>query len=189
MIRLWTPAACRNARSLMLEGIEGRLLVPDRLDVEAHVGRCGVCAEELADLAAAHHSVRRAFEPYRSVHARVAPARARMRARERPQERGAFARLVLAARPAEQALAFAVLSLVFVGTLPAGVDQHASPRGPAAATYVRVADDPGGLLRLRALQSDRIPIGDGLVIEVRAPSPDRVPGERSRQGLRPSSAN
>ena len=105
MISLWTPAACRSARASMLEGIEGRLDGPRRYAVEDHVARCGPCAEELADLAAAHHAARRALEPFRGVHARVAPGRARLAAgprREHPSPAAALGRTIawaLSSRP------------------------------------------------------------------------------------------
>ncbi len=186
MIRFWTPAACRAARSLMLEGIEGTLGVRARLDVQDHLAGCAACAEELADLAAAHHAVRRAFAPYRQLKSPVAPGRARLGA-HRPRRAGPLLDVVrLFGRPAEQALVFAVLTLAFLGTLSGGSEQRSASRGAfAAAGYVRAPDDPGGLVRPRALQSDRIPVGDGLVIGVAVPSEERGAGERLRQGLQP----
>lgn len=187
MISLFLPAACRNARASMLEGIEGRLAPADRFAVEDHVAGCVRCAEELADLAAAHNAASRALAPYRTIHARVAPGRARLAAHRaaRPSPLWPLARVV-SWRP-EHALVFAVLALAFVGTLP-GAQQRVEPRGEAGTSYVRAADDPGGLLRLRLLESDRIPVGDGLVIDTSGADVQRAGVERLRQGLRSSSA-
>ncbi len=183
MMRFFQPAACRQARSVMLEGIEGRLDVRSRLDVREHVGRCGACAEELADLAAVHHALRRAFEPHRRATARVAPARARLAAASvaRP---GPFTLGLpgLLGRSAEHGLVFALLALAFVGTLPSGEQQRTATRGSAATSYVRAPDDPRGLVRPYALPSDRIPVADGLVIDLVVSTVERVSEERVRQG-------
>lgn len=186
MIRFWTPAACRGARALMLDGVEGRLVQRERLGVQDHLARCGSCAEELADLVAAHHAARRALEPLRRARTNVAPGRARLRAysgdRSAPRAFEMFARL---GRRAERSLVFAVLALAFLGSLPsAGAQQRSEPRGAGSTSgYLRAADDPGGLLGPRLLRSERIPVGDGLLIELVAPSDDRSIGERPRQGL------
>lgn len=186
MIRLWTPRACRAARSAMLDGIEGRLGVRERLDVEDHVSRCAACTDEVADLAAGHHAARRALAPYRRVRARVAPARARLRGYGVARIAPGLERLLVLGRRAEQALVFAVLALAFLGTLPSEPATRAASRDVFAASYLRAPDDPGGLLRLRSFDSDRIPVEDGLVIQLIAPDVARVAGDRLRQGLVPS---
>lgn len=189
MIRLWTPRACRVARASMLDGIEGRLGVRERLDVEDHLARCARCTEELADLASGHHAARRALAPYGRVHARVAPGRARLRAYGAGRPSLRIDPLLVLGRRSEQALVFAVLAVAFVGTLQSSTVPRAASRDVFAATYVRAPDEPGGLLRPAALRSERIPVGDGLVIEMTAPDVARGSGDRLRQGLVPSRSN
>lgn len=189
MIRLWMRSACRDARARMIEGVEGKLSQRERLTIGDHLARCGSCADELVEIAAAHHAARRALEPYRRARARVAPGRARLRAYGAVHsEPRALVLLRRLGRPAEQSLVFAVLALAFVGSLPSsGAPERSAPRGAATTSgYVRVADDPGGLVRLRLLQSERIPVGDGLLIDVFVDGEVRASPERPRQGLQTS---
>lgn len=180
MMRFWIPAACRDARAGMLEGIEGALSVTARLDVEDHVAVCAHCAGELADLAAAHHAVRRSYEPYRRARTSVAPGRARLRART-AWRTAPLSFLTRLGRRAEPLFVVAVLALAFLESVPGTprVDELRS----SSSRYVRAADDPGGLVRVTMLTSDRIPLSDALVIEVMPPALDGRTSDRAPQGL------
>lgn len=181
MIGLFAPAACRWARSRMLDGIAGHLDVRARLDVQDHVAQCGGCARELADLAASENAVRRSFDRYRWLRSRVAPGRSRLLAYQgsRPLRRGG-ALLLLRRRP-EALIGVAVLMLAMLGSgqaAPLSGDSRLS-----AHSYARAADDPAGLIGASMIGDSRIPVSDGAVIDL-TPLP-AVPGsvDRSRPGL------
>ena len=169
MISLFIPAACRAARSRMLDGIAGRLGVRARLDVQDHVGVCGACARELADLVASTNASRRALERYRRLHVRVAPGRARLIAYDAPRL-GRFARLVAITRRVEPLVGVALLMLVVVGS--GSATQSVSGSRLPAHHYTRAADDPGGLIHVSTIADGRIPVLDGIVIDERSlPAP------------------
>lgn len=161
--------SCRALRQLLLEGLEGRLDARAGFEVAAHVERCASCADELADLAATRHAVRRALGRYR-VRARVAPTRARLRGAA-PERAGALDRLAAFAwRPAQQALALAAVLAIFVATSgigePSRDGELIADRVSAALARQRVLD----LAELRATRgrqepSVRIPVSDDLVID------------------------
>jgi hypothetical protein len=186
------PAACRSARLRMVEGIEGRLGLSARLDVEDHVARCGGCADELADLAATRHAVRRAFGPYRSAHPRVAPGRARLAAAAASsRSETVITTLLRVARgPAKHGLAFSVLMFLLLGTVDSAMPAADGTEAASVATRSRLLqiDEEARLVRFWHAPGTRIPVGDSLVIEVTSASEEQ-PVERAREGLVPFAIN
>jgi anti-sigma factor RsiW len=182
------PPACRVTRSRLVDGIEGRLGLAGRLEVEDHLGRCRSCADELADLAATRHAVGRALAPYRLARARVAPGRARLGSAPTTTRAGALATAVLGVLrgPAKHGLAFSVLMFMMLATvdstLPAGDGSSAS----TVTTQPRLlqTDEESRLVRFWHGPGARIPVGDNLVIEVASASEEQ-PVERVREGLVP----
>ena len=88
----------------------------ERLEVEAHVGRCARCASAYADIIAASVALERAYAPLRSTAAALSPARVHLALR-RPITVPVGVRLGrLSARFSEIALAAAVTAFAFVGS-------------------------------------------------------------------------
>lgn len=159
---------CGAARPLLLEGLEGRLGARARCDVASHLERCAYCADELADLAATRHAVRRTLARFR-VRASVAPARARLRA-NLPERVGGLERFAAFAwRPAQQALALAAVLAIFVATSGLGEpspNELIADRVSAALARQRVvAFDELRQTRGRQEASARIPVSEDLVID------------------------
>lgn len=188
MIRHRSDIGCRATRSRLLDGLEGRLAVAARLDVEAHLARCAGCADELADLAAARYQVGRALAPYRSARARVSPIRARLAAARPSGARrflDAFARV---GRPAEAVLALAVLAFAFVGSLalveqePLGIESERA----LASRYALDRDDPAWAVRFRYRPSPMVHRSDSLSADAIPASPEAAPGGG---GANPSAAS
>ncbi len=173
----------------LLDGVEGRLPLAARLDLESHLTRCAGCADDLADLAAARLHARRSLATYRSARTRISPVRARLAARaESPNVfrrlGAAFARV---GRPAEAVLALAMLAFAFVGTLgPLEQREPAVDTEPSVALRQRLdPDDPAWPVRFRYRPSPMVYRSDFLSADSIPPArEDAVDGQR-RERPRP----
>jgi hypothetical protein len=169
---------CWSIRPRLLDGIEGRLSIRERGDVTEHLAHCRPCADHLADLAAARHAARRALAPYRHAVARVAPGRARVRARSGWSERRLVDVLLrLASGPAQHGMAFAVVAMLFFGALNAGSaeteqDVWSMAIFSASQRPTYDPDDPAWLGRMRYAPTQRVPVSDSLIIETTPTEPN-----------------
>jgi anti-sigma factor RsiW len=181
------PAACRGARSRLLDGIEGRLGMHARLELEDHLGRCRSCADELADLATTRYAVRRALAPYRAARAPVAPGRARLGPAPTAAGGSLVATLIGALRgPAKHGLAFSVLMFMMLATVESAVPAADRASAPTVPSQPQIqVDEESRLVRFWHGPAMRIPVGDNVVIEVASAS-ENQPAERAREGLLPT---
>lgn len=129
-------SAIQKRMTSVLAGAGGRT---ERLEVEAHMGRCARCATTYADLVVTSVALERAYAPLRAKAVALSPARVHLALR-RPVAVPASVRIGrLSARFTEVALAAAVTAFAFVGSASVApkttlVDETAVDPAPASAS-------------------------------------------------------
>jgi anti-sigma factor RsiW len=156
---------CTSAQERMSALLAGAVGPRERLDIEAHAGRCGRCATAYRDLVATSVALDRAYAPLRVRSASLSPARVRLAIRTPQQIPASFRFSRVTARINEFGLAAAVTAFAFVGIgsfapQPAIVDEAVAVEA-VAPTHITAGQDDRYFFRW--LRLDRYtPVSDVL---------------------------